>query len=236
MFNLKKATIYLFSCAVVFFFSACEDDVLQNQQMASRTTTTANAQELDEEIDNSNGQPVPYPTIIKQVFIPGNSLFAEMKCIAWNITWPPYAAGMDVNKIPTVFRTSNGALNSVNMLNHSDEQNTYKADFSLYLNGKIEAAIMMWEELQHRELSEMEDVKFFKTSYPASTINDWVKKRPQRFRIHYPEGAVDARSEITYQAGDIILFHMQQEDLYGGIRIVSMNPRVIEVYLAVPNN
>jgi hypothetical protein len=237
MYKLQSVTFYFFCCVCVVAFSGCQEDAFTNQEVRPLTNATASSQLTEGmgEYKAPNGENLAYPTIIKRTFIPLNPIFANTKCLSWKITWPAYPAGTDPEKIPTVFRTSNGALNSIYYLNNTHPQNTLLADFSLYHNNKLEAAVMMWEELDYRDLS-MKPVYFYKTAHSLKTIEEWVKERPQLFGINWQSST---EMEATYQAGDIFLYKLETDGgnkiLYGGIRIVSMNPRVIEVYLAVPN-
>jgi hypothetical protein len=189
-------------------------------------------------IPNPGGQPLPYPTITKQTFIPENSLFAHTKCLTWRIEWPNYPAGTDPNKIPTVFTLSNGALNSFDYLNGQPATTTYKTNFNLYHNAQIETASTLWDELIHTFESgnQMETTWFNKVNYSVKSVEFMVKERPGLFETYW----VDNNQEPpVYQQGDVFLFRLMKpmnQNRYGGIRIVSMTPRIIEVYLAVPND
>ncbi|MDO1450812.1 hypothetical protein Q0590_31350 [Rhodocytophaga aerolata] len=237
MYNLKLVTFYFFCSVFVIAFSGCQEDVFTHQEVKPLANTTI-ADQGNGSIGGykaPNEQEVPYPTIIKQTFIPSNPLFATMKCLAWKITWPVYAAGTNPEKIPTVMKTSNGALHSIYYLNNTHPQNTLSADFSLYHHNKLEAAVTMWEELDHRDVS-MKPVYFYKTAYSIKTIEGWVKERPQLFETNWQSSI---EMEASYQAGDIFLYRIElieeNKNFYGAIRIVSVTPRVIEVYMGVPN-
>lgn len=183
--------------------------------------------------DSGSDNRVPYPNIFKKVFIPEYELFASMKCLAWRITWPEYPAGMDTDKIPSVFSAPSGALNSFYYLNNVGPQNTYNTSFSLYHGNKVEATIAMWDELPYAvNGANMETVYFALSDQPLSTIEDWVTKRPAQFESYWPGSSA---TDLEYEEGDIIVFKLVNANRYGGIRIVSMSPRVIEVYVAVPN-
>lgn len=176
-----------------------------------------------------------YPTIVQQTFIPSDPLFAHTKCLTWRIEWPNYPAGTDPNTIPTVFRLSNGSLYSFGYLNGLTPSNTYKTNFNLFHNAQLETASTLWDELIHTfgNGEYMESTWFNETSYSAKTIEGWVKERPGLFEEKWVD---NNQQPPVYQQGDIFLFKLLEQNRYGGIRIVSMTPRIIEVYLAVPNN
>ncbi|RIV19952.1 hypothetical protein DYU11_23845 [Fibrisoma montanum] len=190
---------------------------------------------------NPGGQPLPYPTITRQTFIPEYSLYAHTKCHTWRIEWPIYPASTDPNKIPTVFTLSNGALNSFDFLNGQPASTTYKTHFNLYHNDKLEMSSTLWDELIHtfESGSQMETTWFNKVNISVKGLENMVKNRPGLFETNW----VDNNQEPpVYQQGDVFLFKVMNltdptiPNRYGGIRIVSMSPRIIEVYLAVPNN
>jgi hypothetical protein len=178
----------------------------------------------------------PYPDIIKKEFIPPYKLFAHTKCFAWRITWPDYEASADIEKIPTVFNTGNGALNSFYYLNNVDPENTYNSKFNLYYENKLASSSGLWDELDYTfgaPAGTMETVRFAKFDLSVKEIQYWVEERPELFEINYP-GVGD--EEVEYESGDFFIYYLTDQMLYGGVRIVSMSPRIIEVYFAVPNN
>ncbi|WP_232325938.1 hypothetical protein [Spirosoma montaniterrae] len=59
-----------------------------------------------------------------------------------------------------------------------------------------------------------------------------MTERPDKFETYWVD---NSNEPPVYQQGDLFLFKLTEQHLYGGIRIVSMTPRIIEVYLAVPN-
>lgn len=238
MKNAKSATFLLM---ILVGFSGCEENFVARQQPAAsldKTVLDRRPEGMDGYTDHPNGQRVAYPTIIKQTYIPGNYLFAHTKCDAWRITWPPYAAGTDQDKIPTVFSTLTGGLNSFYYLNNTAATNTYKAHFNLYYDTRLEAANSLWDELDYtfEASGEMDWVNFSKANFSVKSIEYMAKERPSQFEAHWPGHGT---TELDYQEGDFFLFNIHKntpyKNLYGGIRIASMNPRIIEVYLAVPN-
>jgi len=230
---MKKLTSQALCFVLCLIITSCGDNYITPSKTIGTRPPSNPGADLPESIPESRAWNYPYPSIIEREYISEYTMFAHTKCLAWRITWPAYAAAADHTKIPTVFATINGALNSFNYLNNVDPQNTYKTDFSLYFNNKVEASAAVWEELDYADASEMETPAFAMSNQPLDNIIDWVTKRAESFELHWPgsEG-----QEMEYEEGDFIQFWLSKADLYGGIRIVSMNPRIIEVYLAVPNN
>lgn len=191
----------------------------------------------------SNGPSLPLPTVITQTYVPANKFFAHTRCRAWRVTWPTYPAGTNPNLIPTVFTVKNGNLNSFNFLNNTSATNTYKANFNLYHNNKLETANQLWEEITHvlNGGGTMATTYFHKTNHSAASVETWVKGRPDLFRLYWEEEAISPYTDVSnYQQGEIYLFKIDDPnvailDQFGGIRIVSVTPRIIEVYLAEKN-
>lgn len=181
---------------------------------------------------------LPSPTIIEQTYVPPNELFAHTRCRAWRITWPTYPANTNPSLIPTVFTVSNGGLNSFHFLNNIAASTTYKTTFNLYNLAKLESANTLWSELKYVSGAgdKMETTWFYKTDYSAKTIENLVKGRPSHFELYWNDALNVNNTELTYQQGDVFLYRLLEQNRYGGIRIVSMTPRIIEVYLAEPNN
>lgn len=188
-----------------------------------------------------NGPSLPAPTVIAQTYVPANDLFAHTRCRAWRITWPTYPVGTNPNLIPTMFSVANGTPYSFNFLNNTAAVNTYKTDFNLYHDNKLASVYDMWSELTHLAVDKidwdkLEGSRFNKSKYSAASVETWVKGRPDLFALKW-EDTVNTTTEIeNYQQGDIYQFKLEKQNRYGGIRIVSMTPRIIEVYLAEPNN
>ncbi|MEO0334709.1 MAG: hypothetical protein AAF223_24050 [Bacteroidota bacterium] len=225
----------VFLLAVVSFsltFTACQE----NAEISSLKKITRPTHEIPDDVLNpTGGHDFPYPSIIKKTFIPSLDWFAHTKCIAWRIEWPAYNDSVDPDWIPSFFKTSNGALNSLNYLLSIDPENKKTLSFSLYRDEKIDAANNIADLWPWPESVEAKSVYFGKINKPVQVIQNWVTGRPSQFENNW-EYVDSYEAEIDYQAGDFFIYHLPDEDLYGGIRIVSMAPRVIEVYLAVPND
>jgi hypothetical protein len=221
------------------FFLGCQENFVNRNPPSTinNTKTFGGAHEGPGGFtDHPLGGRYPYPTIIHRIYIPEYRPFAYTKCLTWRIEWPAYSNSADVDRIPTVFTTSNGALNSFYYLNSLSAQTTYNTKFSLYFNDRLEVSATLWEELDHAfdaPPGTMEEVRFAKEEQSLDNIKDWVTARPDLFKLYYPGSGVN---EIDYEEGDFFIYQLVDQDLYGGIRIVSMSPRIIEVYLAVPNN
>ncbi len=240
MQQLKAVTVF---ALLLMALCGCEESFVQRQDLAARAdgfVPNSPPEGPGGYTSNPGGHPLLFPTIIEQTFVPGNKLFAYTKCLTWRIEWPNYPVGTDQNKIPTVFTLSNGALNSFNYLNSVAASTTYKTNFNLYHNAQIEMSRTMWDELTYTlgAGDQMGVVWFNKTNYSVKTIEGWVKERPSLFEAYWTD---NNQEPPVYEQGDIFLFKLfgsmpTDPDRYGGIRIVSMTPRIIEVYLAVPNN
>jgi hypothetical protein len=227
-------TFLLCSILVIMVGSCNENQITPDQKISSIRTGEifdGSAGDLPEGIPENDNWRYPYPDIISREFIPRYKLFSDTKCFAWRISWPDYENSADDNKIPTVFGT-NGALSSFDYLNGVNPANTHSKVFSLYYNEKLEAAALLWAELDHTDSDIMEVPYFVLSDQPLDNIKDWVTERPSLFKSHWPGGGTN---DLDYSEGDFIQFYLSDSDLYGGIRIVSMTPRIIEVYLAVPN-
>jgi hypothetical protein len=229
-------SLSLLMLVILAVTSSCEDSMLQKSQgpIGGKTTDGDGRNHPDDKATPDGGY--PYPKIIEKEYIPSYDDFADTKCYAWRITWPEYADDVDQDMIPTVFSTSNGELNSFHFLNNTSSSNTYNGHFSLYYGNKIEAANVMWDELDYSfgGFSQMKPVCFGESTFTLAHIIDWTTERPSLFESNWP-GTCDV--ELEYAKGNIFHFMITDGDVdrFGGIRIVSMTPRIIEVYLAVPN-
>lgn len=237
MKNSDSSSRLLFCVIFVMTIVSCTE----NQITPKKTISTISggdifdgrAGDLPKGIPENDNWRYPYPDIIAREFIPPNKMYAGTKCLAWRITWPEYEDSADADKIPTVFGL-NGALSSFDYLNSVDPGNTHNKVFSLYYNNKIEAASMLWAELDDADVGLMEMPIFVLSDLSLDNIKFWVTERPSLFKIHWPFG--EGSDDLDYSEGDFIHFALVNSQLFGGIRIVSMTPRIIEVYLAVPNN
>lgn len=178
---------------------------------------------------------VPYPTIIERTYIPEYDLFDHTKCNAWRIEWPAYAPSVDADKIATFLATSTGSLNSLDYLNNTDNAKKSRLNFSLFTDQKIEAAtevIDLWLGISILA----KQASFRALEKTVDQIKYMATERPELFEIYWDD-AGSTIHEADYQEGDFYLFMLDTEGApqYGGIRIVSVEPRIIEVYHAVPN-
>lgn len=234
--DAKRFIFFMMVIVMAITSLNCEDNMLQKRPgpIGDKTTGTDDGIGPDDKATEDGGY--PYPEIIEKEFIPRDKSFAHTKCYAWRITWPAYDDDADQDLIPTVFSTANGELNSFNFLNNSAPSNTYNGDFSLYNGDKVEAANTLLSELEYVAdgFDQMTAICFAENKITLDFIMEWVTSRPSLFEVYWP-GTCD--DEIEYDDGDFIQFTTNDDGImrYGGIRIVSMTPRIIEVYLAVPN-
>ena len=225
--------------SLLLIFSSCQE----NEEISSMGKKTLPARPGP---GGLTGQPGGYPSpeITKHTYIPEYEPFAFRKCIAWRIEWPVYDYDHDVNEdlIPTFFTLSKGALNSLNYLLNSTNETKSHLNFSLFTDAKVEAAPEVSDLWVGFEPISADLTKFVRKDFPLATIEYMVTYRPSLFENYWSEeGAwgVDVGYGLDYQAGDFFMFKLlgnfPESDKYGGIRIVSTTPRVIEVYWAREN-
>lgn len=235
--KINIVIVVALACAIHFVLTSCED----NSPVIERPVTKSgiNSKTIERPIgglkDHPNDQGVPYPEITHQTYISDNPLWAHTRCQAWRIEWPHYDGAVNPDRIPSVFTLHSGALNSFYFLNNTSPATTYKTNFSLYYEDKIEHTISMWMQLPHATwaVHEMETTYFSKAEIALDTIQHMVTQRASLFETYWPEGT--QTTAFDYQAGDFFLFKNSTQGRFGGVRIVSMSPRIIEVYLAEPN-
>jgi hypothetical protein len=226
--------------AVALSISACEEQLIQRNHQTIGGKTSGEDDDRPGGFKDAPGESYPFPTVAEQEFIPAYDLFDDYKCKVWRIEWPWYDDDFDYNLIPGVLSLSTGELRSFNFLNTTEPENTYASTFSLFYADRVEQAGDMWDELEYtfNTPEAMEYVTFVKVNLNLATVQNWVQNRPKLFSSNWTD--VGTNSELDYQEGDFIHFKLSNTslsptELYGGIRIVSMSPRIIEVYLAMPN-
>jgi hypothetical protein len=218
--------------AATLTLTGCEDHLLQRDEATIGGKTIRDGREGPGGFKQNPGETYPYPEIIETEFIPPYEYFAYQKCRTWRITWPAYDSDYDPDLIPSVLSLNNGELNSFNYLNNTSPENTYNATLSLYYGSKVESASTMWDQLYYSfDAESMESLTFAKYNLSLKSIMHWVTERPKLFEQNWP-GSSD--NFLAYEEGDFILFNLGFAGHYGGVRIVSMTPRIIEVYLALP--
>ncbi len=177
------------------------------------------------------GEHRPLPTIIEQYYPAELADYVGTK--AWRIEWPADAAGVDPEKIRTFFSISTGGLNNLQYMNSIDPLNKKKLSFSLFTDTRLKAAAVE-EELWGGGPHFADVVYFGKIDKSLDAIKGWVTTRPSAFEHSWAD-TEDLSYDVEYQEGDFYIY--QISDLtpvqYGGIRIVSEDPRIIEVYHAV---
>ncbi len=221
----------------IILFGGCEDNFMTRDQhgvIKGKTFDGGGHEGPGGYTDHPNGDRYQYPKIIEKEFIPPYAKFDYMKCLAWRIEWPDYAGSADIDKIPTVF-SQNGAFNSFYYLNNNSPQTTYNTKFSIFYDNRLVSSNFLWDELDHTfnaPLNSMETVRFAKADFTVDVIEYWATQRPQLFASNW-KGADG--EDVSYSEGDFFIFNLTEQMLYGGVRIVQQSPRIIEVYLAVPN-
>jgi hypothetical protein len=217
---------------VILALAGCEDHLLQRDQPTFGGKTIGDGREGPGGFKQNPGETYPFPEIIETEFIPSYEFFDYRMCKAWRITWPLYDSDYDLDLIPSVLSLNNGELNSFNYLNNTSPENTYNSTLSLYYGSRVESAGVMWDQLTYSfDAEDMESVTFAEYDLSVKSIMHWVTERPKLFEVNWP-GSTD--NLLEYEEGDFILFKLGFAGHYGGVRIVSMTPRIIEVYLALP--
>lgn len=239
---MKMTKVFLAVVTMGIFFSACDDgfwgsspspSAQYSSDLSGDGRGTPGRHNDTESAGGEGSSTVPYPEIIKRIYVPTYRPWAGTRCRAWKITWPEYGGSVSAAQIASVFSTPSGALNSFKYLNDTDPKNTYNTRFSLYHGNKVECTFGMWDDLTYALGGPMETVYFAKTDQPLDIVQHWVEDRPSQFESYWPGGS---DMELDYDQGDIILFKQVDSNRYGGIRIVSLSPRIIEVYFAEPND
>lgn len=222
--------------------SACEEQFIQRSPSTVGGKTIGGGGDHPGNFKPNNGESYAFPEITYQEFIPAYEPFSHTKCKTWRIEWPWYDSDYDFNLIPGVLSMKTGDLNSFNLLNSQDPDNTFNSTISLFYGNRVEGTRGMWNELDHTfgttGYDDMDWVQFIKGNVSVDGLQNMVENRPSLFETYWPgAGAAD---EMDYQEGDFIylkLWNPEADTLaYGGVRIVSMQPRIIEVYLAVDND
>lgn len=160
----------------------------------------------------------PIVTVIKQEFPDARG---------WRIKWEGGSYTSETSqKVQSIFSTINGSVHSVHYLNNTSPGNTSNADMQLYF-GDLKST---------KQVSQLMNGTTRKTSFKLSgmtvaQLEDAAKNDPSKFTAVYTFG-FDVASEVKddYKAGQIYVFKTDRMPAkYGAVRIVSLNPRVIEV-------
>lgn len=236
---MKNIRFVVTAVVAVLTLGGCEDlSMTKNPSTPIDVTTLPDYEGPGSYADHPNGDRYAYPAIIFKEYIPRDDLY-DWKTFAWRITWPEYAPDADAGKIPTLF-SLNGALNSFDYLNSVDPGNTYKTVFSLYYENKLTRSANLAGELDFVAMAPKGSMtetwfNFDEWNIPLDFIQWMVEQAPGGFHWNYDE---DMAGEVEYNEGDFFFIMLDQPTgeptRWGGIRIVSMTPRVIEVYVAVP--
>jgi hypothetical protein len=236
---MKKIRFVVAVVLGLLMVGGCEDlSMTKNPSTQTDVTALQDHEGPGAYTDHSNGDRYASPEIIFKEFIPRDDLY-DWKTLAWRITWPAYAADADADKIPTLF-SLNGALHSFYYLNNVDPSNTYETVFSLYHENKLTRPTNLPGELDFIATApkgSMTEAWFVYDEWntPLDFIQWTVEQAPGGFQWNYYEDMAD---ELEYHKGDYFFLMLDQPPgeptRWGGIRIVSMTPRIIEVYVAVP--
>ena len=215
--------------AFLLAFTACEEDV-ETFGRGDKTMTVRPGGPGDKVVVPGE---LPYPKIIRRTYIPEYDLFSDTRCNAIRIEWPAYEEGVDPEMIPDLLTTATQSLYSFNYAK-SDPVIKASLDFSLYHENKLQTPYNT-PGLYPLGGYTGEFPKFVKHNIGKETIEHWVTERPGHFESYYKNSKEPKTDEVDYQAGDFFLMYLDKKNLYGGVRIVSESPRIIEVYIAEQN-
>ena len=230
MNRIKKLSLLIMT-GILLAFSACQEDV----EIMDRGDKTMNIRPggPGDKAPNPDGEQPSYPDIIERYYPVDLARYQGTQ--AWRIQWDANAEGADPDQVPTFFSTSTGSLNSLQYINGIHPSNKKKLSFSLFTDYRLKSAV---EEgaLWGGGPATAEAVYFGKIDKTLDQIKAWVTNRPSSFESYW-EQVDSVEPEIDYQEGDFFIYQIPglTPIQYGGIRIVSESPRIIEVYLAIPN-
>jgi len=161
----------------------------------------------------------PVVTVVKNDFA---------KAKGWRITWKGGSYNsLTADKVQSIFSTVTGAVNSVDFLNKTSWGNTNNADMMLYF-GDIQSTKSV---SQLTNSSGTKHTSFKLTGMKVADLENYAKNDPAKFGIVYSL-AFDKAAEVKndYKSGQIYAFKTDRTPArYGAVRIVAMNPRIIEV-------
>jgi hypothetical protein len=234
---VKKKVVHVIAGMLLLLITSCEKSFLSEEE--SRQKQLKHEKEINDFTDHPDSPRVAYPTIQHVTYIPRDPANAHTKCLAWKISWPANQDMMAPDQIPTMFSYHNGALNSFKYLNAVDPMNTFNTTFSLYYENKfmtLENLDLIAQLTHFNKINHLyyHDVFIGKLNESPATVESWVKENPGILETNVWNN-ISKVDHFEYQEGDMFIFHEQGYQHNGIVRIVSMQPRVIEVYLAVPN-
>lgn len=214
--------------ALLLVFTACQEDV-EIFGRGDKTVVTRPEGPGDKAIPPGG---LPYPEITEWTHVSEYTQFGNYRTRNWRIEWPEYNDDVNVEMIPSLFSIDGGTLNSINYLNSIHPSNKAKLDFSLYYDNKLTTPHSVGEIWHWNEDYTAEKPRFVKYNVKLDDLKDWVTKRPAHFATYYKDTNAPKTDEVSYEEGDVFLMWLTDRNLYGGIRIVSESPRIIEVYVA----
>ncbi len=203
----------LFAWGICLFLTACEDHL---QDIASPPQNSEGI------IVSPGDNNLPYiKKVIKKDF-PGAK--------GWRVVWGGGTyTSENAHKVPSIFSTITGAVNSVHYLNNTSPQNTGNADMQIYF-GNLKATS------QINSLTYNNHTKKTRFKLSGMTVNDLqnaAENNPGLFGLIYEwdfDEPVGTLQTGNYQAGQIYTFKTDRIPAkYGAVRIVSTNPKTIEV-------
>ena len=217
--------------ALSLVFTACQEDV-ETLGRGDKTMPTRPGGPGGKVVNPGGGE-YAYPKIIRRTYVPEYEPWANTRCQAIRIEWPLYEEEVDSEMIPDLLATATRSLYTFNYV-ESDPVLKANLDFSLYRENKLQIPYNT-AGLYPLGGYTGEYPSFVKHNIGRETIEHWVTERPSQFESYYKNSKDPKTDEVDYQEGDFFLMYLDKKNRYGGVRIVSESPRIIEVYIAEPN-
>ncbi|OUC15504.1 MAG: hypothetical protein B0A82_06035 [Alkalinema sp. CACIAM 70d] len=198
--------------------AASAQSIANTISVAQPMTGQVVASLADFEQNPGNNQSLPVVNVTTQNFTNAKG---------WRITWTGGVIS-DTNwtKVQSIFSTVTGAVNSIQYLNNTSWGNTDNADFMLYFGLKATSEVS-----QLTKANALKETHFKLSSMTVTDLANAAQNNPNIFGLVYELGFDQATTtKPNYQAGQIYVFKTDRNPAkYGAVRIVSMNPRTIEV-------
>jgi len=226
---VKNVTLFMIT-GLLLAFTACEEDV-ESLGRNDKTMTVRPGGPGDKVIIPDG---LPYPDVDEKIFTSSSRLHNNYRCRTWRITWPNYDQDVDPDEIHNYFAISNSTLYSFNYIMSIDPAEKQKLTLALYNHNRVISSRSSGE-LWGADEERTKKLQLIKHNEYIPDIENLVTARPDLFQDKWEElNGKGIGHDFVYEEGDFFMFAIPHLNRYGGIRIVSMSPRTIEVYYAEP--